>query len=303
MNKEKFINICKMTQEELHNCILVELANYGYDIYEDSLWIFGIHDERDVLLTAHLDTVHKEPVREVKSGFLKGKEVLFSPQGIGGDDRCGVFLILELLEQGCRQPVLFCHDEEIGGIGSASFCKNPGSSEITGLMEEVKFIIELDRANRNDAVYYDCDNKDFSDFVETTIPYEFAFGSFSDISNLAPQFKVAAVNLSCGYYNPHTLQEYVVLDEMLDTLKYTKQLIEASKKENRFEYIEGFDRWYEYSCHNSYFGEDVTVHIEWIDAGRLMFADVFGQTETEAIGKFLIEHPYLRFNDIYIDIF
>ena len=43
-----------------------------------------------VMLVAHLDTVHTEPVKQICAS--KDGNILMSPQGIGGDDRCGVSL-------------------------------------------------------------------------------------------------------------------------------------------------------------------------------------------------------------------
>ena len=314
MNKELFVQLCKMSQQELHDYLVEKLSGYGYQVYNHPLWIYAIHNKTDVLLTAHLDTVHKELVQEVVEKQEAGRTIISSPQGIGGDDRCGVYIILRLLEDGCRQPILFCHDEEIGGVGSTSFCKTDKHiPDVESTMGDIKFMLELDRGNASDAVYYDCDNVDFSTFVEKTIPYRFAHGTFSDISVLAPHFKVAAVNLSCGYYKAHTLNEYVVLEEMEETHLQSKKLIEAAKQENRFEYIERqyrYQDWYDdifyddrYTSSEFYGDGDVVVHIEWIEYGQLKMADVLGYTEADAIGNFLMEHPTLSFNDLYVDLF
>ncbi|MBO6179870.1 MAG: hypothetical protein J6O04_11890 [Selenomonadaceae bacterium] len=45
---------------------------------------------------------------------------------------------------------------------------------------------------------------DFKNYI-TLKGYRTAFGSFSDISVIAPALDVAAVNLSSGYYYAHTL--------------------------------------------------------------------------------------------------
>ena len=69
-----------------------------------------------------------------------------SPQGIGGDDRAGVYMILEIIKQ-ANCHVLFCEDEEIGDIGAKKFVKS-------NMPLPVYYIIELDRQRHNDAVYY-----------------------------------------------------------------------------------------------------------------------------------------------------
>ena len=54
-----------------------------------------------------------------------------------------------------------------------------------------------------------------------------AIGSFSDISLIAPELGVAAVNFSSGYYNAHTLHEFIDVNELNDKvfqLLLTKKL-------------------------------------------------------------------------------
>lgn len=151
-----------------------------------------------MLLVAHLDTVHRE-VPTVLCQSQDGR-YLMSPQGIGGDDRAGVYMILQVLHR-VRCHVLFCEDEEIGGHGARAFTKS-------GIAPAVRYMVELDRRGDNDAVFYGCGNREFHKFI-----LGFGFtedrGSFSGISILAPRFDIAAVNLSAGYYNAHQLHEMI----------------------------------------------------------------------------------------------
>ena len=93
-------------------------------------------------------------------------------------------------------------------------------------LDALKFLVEIDRKGANDAVYYDCDNPDFEEYI-TGKGFQTAIGSFSDISLLAPELGVAAVNLSSGYYNAHTLHEFINVNELHDKdfqLLLTKKL-------------------------------------------------------------------------------
>ena len=49
---------------------------------------------------------------------------MWCPDGIGGDDRCGVFNILDILSQGYLPHVIFSWNEEIGGVGATKFSDN-----------------------------------------------------------------------------------------------------------------------------------------------------------------------------------
>ena len=97
-------------------------------------------------------------------------------------------------------------------------------------------MIEFDRRGNNDAVFYRCDNPEFTKFVTDTTGFKKDYGSCSDISRVAPAAGIAAVNLSSGYYNAHTASEYVVFEDMLNTIEAAKLLIETETEQ--FEYIE-----------------------------------------------------------------
>lgn len=221
---KSFIDICKMTQQEVKFYMGKYLASYKYKVENKDGFLYAKGDV-PVLLVAHMDTVHKQlPTKTVE---VDGK--ISSPQGIGGDDRCGIFIIMNLVKK-FHCSVVLCENEEIGGVGARKFAN---SSFINQL--DVNFIVEFDRMNATDAVFYSCDNPEFTDFVTDLTGYKTAFGTFSDISVIAPASKIAAVNLSCGYYKAHTTDEYVVYEEMMDTIEAAEALIDAEC--DKFEYI------------------------------------------------------------------
>lgn len=160
-----------------------------------------------------------------------------SPQGIGGDDRCGVYALAKIHELSEVKPyLLFTCDEEIGGIGAEWFCKAHNDKRLPPELDTLKFIIEIDRRGSNDAVFYDCANPDFEEYILSS-GFELAHGSFSDISFIAPELGVAAVNLSSGYHNPHTLHEYINRAELEHTIQRVIQIIKELDGLPRFEYV------------------------------------------------------------------
>lgn len=202
-----------------------------------------------VMLVAHLDTVHTENVREF---YISNMGNITSPQGIGGDDRCGVYAILDLISRTDYRPyILFAEDEEIGCIGSGKFAE-----KVDKYKPNVNFIIEIDRKGSNDAVYYDCDNPEFEEFI-SSYGFETEWGSYSDIAEIAPAMGVAAVNLSSGYYKAHTTDEYISMIDLNNTIGRIEQIIAdvADGKTKKYEYIEAvyaskyygkglYDGWY-----------------------------------------------------------
>lgn len=254
----EFIQICKLSAKKLKQYLCGEMKKiYGKDntvIGDGYIYCRG---DVPVLLTAHMDTVHKKLVTDFYEDIQTDKNekvthTISSPQGIGGDDRCGIYAILKVIESGYLPYVLFCEEEEVGGIGSGKFCKTKYITELSNM----KFLIELDRANSNDLVFYSNANQDWINWVEDETNWIKSWGTFSDISHLSPACEVSSVNLSCGYYKAHTVYEYVIMEELLETIEMTKHLLEASEKVETFEYIEKKYNTRYYGMYNTFGGED-----------------------------------------------
>lgn len=242
-----FVAICKLDAVDLKIYLNEVLRKYYPDTTEIGDGYLYAKGTLPVLLTAHMDTVHKELVNDFyEHKTSEGMTIISSPQGIGGDDRCGIYMILQILTTTELRPsILFCEDEEVGGIGSDKFCQ----TEFIKDLESMKFLIELDRANAFDAVFYDDDNQDFHEWIEAETGYKESWGTFSDISNLSPACGVSSVNFSCGYYNAHTTNEFVVVEEMENTTEMVKLLLQRATEEDveQFKYVESvykFNRYY-----------------------------------------------------------
>ena len=195
-----------------------------------------VKGDAPIMLVAHLDTVHTEPVKQICAS--EGGNILMSPQGIGGDDRCGVFALVKIYQSAQVKPwLLFTCDEEVGGLGAQQFCLAHSQRRLPTELDDLKFLVEIDRKGKNDAVYYDCDNPDFEAYI-TGKGFTTAFGSFSDISLIAPELGVAAVNLSSGYYAPHTLHEYIIRTQLENVIQRVVEIVSEASDLPRFEYIE-----------------------------------------------------------------
>lgn len=321
-NKE-FENLCVKTQEEMKEFVIDELTNRnrGEVIIDDGFVMYV--GSYPVLLCAHMDTVHGEKPRT----FVYANGTISSPQGIGGDDRCGIYMIFKILEHyDCS--VLFLEDEEIGCIGAKKFCANTISQEY---IDKFNFIVEYDRKGADHAVFYECDNKEFTKFITSGF-FEEKEGTCSDISYLAPKLNAAAVNLSCGYYNEHYLEHYVVLDEMETVIKESMKLIDKAKElEKPFKFVQaprkygrygyygyGWDDYDDY--YDSYYGRYYDnysstsnvleskdkyavefIDIKIVDGNEVQFINdtiVEGKTLDDALLKFLKEYDYLPYSHV-----
>lgn len=320
--RNKFEKICKMPQAHLKKYLAKELEATHQEIILDDGFVYA-KGNIPVLLVAHMDTVHKHLPKTFV--YSKNKNMVSDPNGIGGDDRCGIYMILEVIKR-YNCSVLFCEDEEVGGVGAEKFIANKIAT-----MLDFNYMIEFDRKGKNDAVFYDCDNKKFTDFICKDY-YKENFGSFSDISVLAPFFGVAAVNLSCGYYNAHTKNEYVVFSEMERSIEEACKILERTTEEDVFEYIpckyggynrgyysgntygsayggwyDDFDNEYYYNGEGWVYGSNSKVNkvttnyylIEYRNLdGEIYDYEVDAVSMEEAVGKFCIDHPNLTVSHI-----
>ena len=257
-----FTEICCMTQSELKEYLEQYLRSKGYKVINEDGFLYAKAKENNpvrTLLVAHMDTVHKQRIEELeKVPYMDGDNIitkLSSPQGIGGDDRCGIYMIMNIIKRH-NVPVLFVEDEEIGCVGSRKFIETQYCKD---LPNEIDYMIELDRQGSKDAVFYDCDNPEFTKWIEEETGYKKAIGLYTDISHLMPATKIAGVNFSCGYYKPHTLDEYVVLEEMEATKNMVCGLL-TKKAPQQFEFIEkkwnysSFGSLSSKSGYNGYYG-------------------------------------------------
>ena len=222
----EFEEIFQFSQERLKQALETELIENGYAVQKQSGFLYA-QGTVPVLLVAHLDTVHRTQPETIC--YSADGTVMMSPQGIGGDDRAGVYMILRLIQR-VHCHVLFCEDEETGGHGARAFTKS-------GIKPDVNYIVELDRVGNNDAVFYQCRNRQFEQYING-FGFQTAFGSFSDISILAPHLNLAAVNLSTGYYHAHQPGEYVRLDEVEDLVGRIAKLLQT--KTEQFSYTQRF---------------------------------------------------------------
>lgn len=218
-----------MHEQQLLNVLRKTLENYyeKKNIIATNDYIYVVGDI-PIALLAHLDTVHKAPPTE----FFHDKErgYLWTPEGLGADDRAGVFGILMLLKAGYRPSILFLTQEERGGIGAEKLIK-----EWPAPASEINFLIELDRRGEDDAVYYDCGNEEFEKFI-SSFGFNTEWGSFSDISVIAPVWDRAAVNLSIGYFDEHTLCERLNYRYMFKTIDRVKQILENYQHDKVYDF-------------------------------------------------------------------
>lgn len=226
-----FKNIAQSTQDQLLKSLTKILkAKYGDSKVIMTPDYILCEGELPIMLVAHLDTVFLNPPRNIY--FDQELQVMWSPQGLGADDRAGIFSILKIIKKGYKPSICFCTDEEKGSNGAAFLVQDYPKCPF-----ELKYIIELDRQGSNDCVFYSCSNDAFEAYVES-FGFVTDWGTFSDISEICPKWKIAGVNLSIGYYNEHSIGETLHFNQMYATINRVMKMLDEVDSSPYFEYKE-----------------------------------------------------------------
>ena len=184
-------------------------------------------------IVSHLDQVHKfAPDKTIiKNGdyllaFDGNKQV-----GTGGDDLVGVFMCLNLLDTTDAIKVAFFVQEEIGCIGSSA-CD-------LSFFADCMFIGQADRKGNADFINYSNSVKlfdeEFSNFVAPILnnySYKECTGIATDVGALSKKgVGIACFNISCGYHEPHSRTEYVVITEVETCYNLISDIIITADKQ------------------------------------------------------------------------
>ena len=164
-----------------------------------------------------------------------------NPTGIGGDDKCGIFICLELIKTLDKVKVGLFVSEETGCHGSSN-CDET-------FLKDVGYITQYD-APGNHLITEICSGvrlfEKESEFFQKTLPLiENGFGGevliqshpYTDISQLKKKSDVCCINMSCGYYNMHSSQEFISIKDVEDAINIGKNMVEVlGLKKYKYEY-------------------------------------------------------------------
>lgn len=241
------LSLLVMKQEHLFKYILDKYGKYNTGFYPDNFIILKSDNTLKPMLCVHLDTINDASNKTPKySDFVydtKKDIIKLSGQSrlscVGGDDRCGVYLIDKYFDKLIKKYHIgfFC-DEEVGGIGSAN------ASKLLNGDGSISCFIGLDRKGTNEVASYGYDNENLIGAF-TALGYKESMGTFTDASNLAGDGILACVNLSVGYNNEHTKRETITVS-VID--KTAKTLLQVNLLENYYE----SDRKYRYARYSDY---------------------------------------------------
>ena len=210
--------------------------------------------EKYACVVAHMDTVHNfTSAREliIKNNIITAQYIKSGFQcGLNADDCNGILVVLQLLETLPNLKVCFTTQEEIGGKGA-----NEATNNIEFFLD-VRYMIQADRRGKDDLITHTNGIDSASTkFIEDIRPlmekygYSEGVGTFTDIGILANELLISGVNISCGYYDEHTLKESCNIDELNNCLNFIHDIIIS---------LDGQDTVYEIEAQKPY--ENIYTH-------------------------------------------
>jgi putative aminopeptidase FrvX len=151
------------------------------------------------------------------------------PTGIGGDDKCGVYVCLELLRSLPNVKAAFFVSEETGCHGSKKADKE--------FFSNVGYVIQFDAPGNwmvseycmgvklfdKDSDFFDKCDKVLTEGFNKRNKYQ--SHPYTDVYALKQQFDFSCINFAVGYYNYHTEHEYVIVDDVFNTLDIADKMI------------------------------------------------------------------------------
>ena len=234
--KEILQSLVILTEEELKDYLYNELQRY-YSL--DSIYFLDggivVKGNDKATLVSHMDIHPIIDIDHKEKKLLSFLNTVYCKTGIGGDDRCGVLVILELLDRGYRPNIIFTEKEEVGRVGVRKLIDNH-LDLLIDITKESPYLMGLDRKGINEVVFYGCDNKEFINFLLNEYQLDYSQGTFSDVSNLGPALNKAICNVSVCYYNAHSDNEYVNLKELKSMINKIEGMVKDCNSIKNYSY-------------------------------------------------------------------
>lgn len=189
-------------------------------------------------LACHLDqvqTLHSEDfeVCQEDDTLFGWSERNQRREGLGADDKNGIWISLRCLEECPRLKVFMAVGEEKGCIGSNRADMSFFADSLYVLEPDCKGGKEIHTNLRG----IPCASKDFEDALKAEANgYEITDGKTSDILALTlNNIGVSCANIPAGYYQPYKDDEYTIMSDLEHSLSYIKSIVTSQNR--RFPHV------------------------------------------------------------------
>lgn len=213
------------TSSKMKKLIVKYIPDYKWttDAYGN---LYGSHPESTstVVLSAHLDMVKtgKDLAYVIHSnGIVFGVDKDFRATSLGADDKNGLWCIIQASKHKSKPHIVLFEDEETGRKGSQQ-CNRKW-------FEDKDCCIVIDRKGEREIITEGMRGEYTSllgpIFKMANPDWNFEKGMSCDADSIKDIIDV--INISCGYYNAHTKDEYTVLSELEDTLNAVNKFLDT----------------------------------------------------------------------------
>lgn len=180
-------------------------------------------------MVAHMDQVQHIHSKDFRAHMIGDTILGFSEknkrqEGLGADDKNGIWVALKCLQKYDVFKCAFFMGEEIGCVGSSK-------ADMT-FFTDCRFVLECDRRGNSDFITHIsstelCSKEFLNDAEISTFGYKENRGMMTDVLELKENgLDVSCVNISCGYYNPHTDHETTSWSDLNNCLALCEHIIE-----------------------------------------------------------------------------
>ena len=184
-------------------------------------------------IVAHMDQVQERHSKDFIAYEAEDIIIGFSPkhkeqQGLGADDKCGLWIGLKCLQKFDCLKLAFFVGEEVG-------CKGSGLANMA-FFDDCRFVIEPDRKGSEDLITQIgwtplCSDDFLKDIGFKKFGYKETEGMMTDIEALKDHgLMLSCINVSCGYYKPHSNEEFVYKPALLNCFAFVEHIIKTCTK-------------------------------------------------------------------------
>lgn len=243
-------------------------------------------------IVAHMDQVQEQHSKDFAVFMHKDTIFGFSAksrkqQGLGADDKNGLWVALSLLKEKSVLKCAFFVSEEVGCVGS--------SQANMEFFNNVRFCLQPDRRGGGDLITSINYIQICSDEFLNDIPYE-AFGYtptnglMTDVEALLQNgLHVACINFSCGYYHPHTDQEVTSWSELCNALDFASEIVDRCEKV------------YEHQALYGGYNNRYTWYDDWLDYGYKLAPEILPKSRIEYLNSDAFNEDYVTMYNILCD--
>lgn len=219
--------------------------SYYYDAYNDYMGYYGYgrygyfnQEEEDEYYSYFVPSDKPEDIKKANdkineiytisfdeiTGEIKGS----GERVLGGDDKCGVALILTLAKYTTKpMKIFFSVSEEIGCVGVKHAIEHN-----TEFFKDIRYSVTVDRRGNGDLLNKSAGEVNCSKFflaelakygILADVPINITSGTMADVVYLRKIIS-ETVNISAGYHSPHTRSERIDFPAMCKIYKWLKYI-------------------------------------------------------------------------------